>query len=72
VTAFYDTNIFVYAFTEGPKQAAARLALAEGGVISVQVLNEFANVMRRKHQRAWAEIEAALDVVPFDFRTCCQ
>ena len=38
----------------------ARLSLAEGGVISVQVINEFANVSRKKLQRSWAEIEEAI------------
>jgi predicted nucleic acid-binding protein len=67
VIAFFDTAIVVYAFTDGPKQTAARLALADGGVVSVQVLNEFANVMHRKNRRAWPEIEAALAVVCIRF-----
>lgn len=65
--AFFDTNVFVYAFANGPKQTEARLALADGGVVSVQVLNEFANVMRKKLRREWAEIEAALDVIRIRF-----
>jgi predicted nucleic acid-binding protein len=47
VSAFWDTNVFVYAFIAGPKQQVARRALMSGGVISVQVLNEFTNVMTR-------------------------
>lgn len=60
---FFDTNVLVYAFSDGPKRQPAREALAAGGVISAQVLNEFTNVSRRKQKREWAEIEAALAVV---------
>ncbi len=37
--------------------------LASGGVISVQVVNEFANVLRKKQRQQWPAIEAALGVV---------
>ena len=37
--------------------------LEAGGIISVQVLNEFVNVLRRKQRREWQEIEDALGVV---------
>jgi predicted nucleic acid-binding protein len=63
VSGFFDTNVLVYAFSEGPKREPAREALAAGGVISAQVLNEFTNVSRRKQKREWADIEAALAVV---------
>ncbi|HLW92931.1 MAG TPA: PIN domain-containing protein [Roseiarcus sp.] len=63
MTSFFDTNIFVYAFLDVPKQDAARAALADGGAISAQVLNEFVNVMRRKHQRSWRDVENALAVI---------
>jgi predicted nucleic acid-binding protein len=63
VTDFFDTNILVYAFSDGPKAQAAREALAVGGMISAQVLNEFTNVSRRKQKREWSEIEAALAVI---------
>ena len=35
-----------------------------GGMISVQVLNEFANVMTRKMRRPWEEVERFLSVHP--------
>ncbi len=60
---FFDTNVLVYAFVDGPRRMRAREALADGGIISVQVLNEFTNVSRRKHGRDWPEIEAALGVI---------
>lgn len=63
----FDTNIVIYAFTAGPKQAAARQALANGGFISVQVLNEFVNVMRKKRRAAWADIAGALFVIHTQF-----
>ena len=56
---FLDTNILVYAQTEDPRAARAREEIATGGIISVQVLNEFANVMRKKLDRSWEEISAA-------------
>lgn len=59
--AFLDTNILIYAQQSGPKGDAARALLAEGGVVSVQVLNEFAAVSARKFGRGWPEIGAALD-----------
>ena len=57
MSAFFDTNILIYAFTNDPKRDRAREVLADGGVISAQVLNEFTSVSRRKHARSWAEIE---------------
>lgn len=57
-----DTNIAIYAFTEmGSKAVAARTAFEQADFISVQLLNEFANVVRRKHGRSWDEIGVALD-----------
>lgn len=63
--AFLDTNVLIYAQQGGPKGDAARGLLAAGtGVLSVQVLNEFASVARRKLGRSWPEIDAAVaDVV---------
>ena len=60
---FFDTNVLVYAFSNGPKREPAREALAGGGMISAQVLNEFTSISRRKQKREWAEIEAALAVI---------
>ena len=58
---FFDTNVIVYAFEEGGrKQAPALNLLVAGGVTSVQVLNEFATVARRKLGFRWTEIEEAV------------
>jgi len=69
--AFLDTNILIYAVTDDRRAARARKALEKAQVISVQVLNEFANIARRKLGRTPGEIReaterfrAALDVLP--------
>ena len=61
---FFDTNVLVYAFAvDDPRGIRAESFLAEGGVIGVQVLNEFTNVARRKLAWNWKQIEAALRVI---------
>lgn len=61
---FFDTNILVYAFAANePRSDRAESLLADGGVIGVQVLNEFTNIARRKLAWDWKQIEAALDVI---------
>jgi predicted nucleic acid-binding protein len=61
VTGFFDTNILVYAQQDGAKAETARALLAQGGVLSVQVLNEFAAVASRKLRKNWDEIGAAIE-----------
>lgn len=61
---FFDTNVVVYAFQDGAlKQQAALDLLAAGGMTSVQVLNEFANVARRKLGFDWTQIEDAVAAI---------
>lgn len=61
---FLDTNIVVYAFSSNdPRNDKAEALLEAGGMISVQVLNEFVNVSRRKQQRDWKEIHDALSIL---------
>ena len=60
MTAFFDTNVLVYAQGPGAKGDAARGALMDGGIISVQVLNEFTNVLRRKFRLDWKSAAAAV------------
>ena len=60
MTVFFDTNVLVYAQGPGAKGDAARGALMDGGIISVQVLNEFANVLRRKFRLEWNIVAAAV------------
>ena len=68
VEAFLDTNILIYA-TQVDDARAARAAelLAAGGIISVQVLNEFASTAHRKLKRPWSEVRGALGIL----RTLC-
>lgn len=59
--AFHDTNVVVYAFIEaGRRSALAEELVATGGTVSVQVLNEFVNVARRKHALSWRAIRGSL------------
>jgi len=67
MSVFFDTNILVYAYSTDPKRARAQAAVAEGGVISAQVLNEFTNVLRNKQKQEWPIIEAAIRSVRFQF-----
>lgn len=61
---FIDTDILIYAFAANDARSAqAEAELAIGGVISVQVLNEFTNVARRQLAWDWAQIEASLDAI---------
>ena len=47
--AFFDTNVLLYLLSgDAAKADRAEELLAAGGVISAQVLNEFAAVARRK------------------------
>lgn len=62
--AFYDTNVLLYLLSAEPIEAdCAESLLAQGGCISVQVLNEFAAVAIRKLGLSWADIREVLDVV---------
>ena len=58
---FFDTSVLVYAFTNDPgRTPIAQQLLSDGGVISVQVLNEYVAVLRRKQGKEWNEVEQGL------------
>lgn len=59
----FDTNIAVYAFSQDQKAETAREILARANFLSVQVLNEYANVAVRKRQLLWPQIQAELAVI---------
>ncbi len=71
---FLDSNVLIYAFTNDPRAARAQELLAGDCITSVQGLNEFANIGRRKLGMDWIELKLALaslravlrDVVPVD------
>ena len=60
MSAFIDTNVLIYAQGAGAKSETAREAILAGGKVSVQVLNEFAAVLRRKFHVEWDQIADAL------------
>jgi predicted nucleic acid-binding protein len=66
--AFFDTNVILYAFREDDVRGqVAETLLAAGGALSVQVLNEFVAVARRKLDKSWEDVRRALDI----FRVFC-
>lgn len=60
---FVDGNVLVYAFTDDPRAAAAQGLLERGCTISVQGLNEFVNLARRKLGKSWAELRGDLAAI---------
>lgn len=66
---FFDTNVLLYLLSDDSQKAdRAETIIAQGGVISVQVLNEFASVTSRKLKMSYAEIRDALSII----RAVCQ
>ena len=66
--AFFDTNILLYLLSaDEAKAGQAEDTIAGGGVISVQVLNEFASVASKKLQMPYAEIQGIFSQI----RTIC-
>ena len=70
MTAFLDTSLLIYAQSGDPKGEIARQAILAGGVTSVQTVNEFTAVFRRKFRLDWhaiagavADLRTALDPV---------
>jgi len=65
---FFDTNVLIYAVAlDDPRNARAEQLLSSGGRISVQILNEFVSVARRKLQMPWSDVTEALAA----FRELC-
>ena len=61
---FFDTNVVLYRLSSDRAKAdRAEALLAEGGVISVQVLNEFVPVARRKSRMGWPEVNEVLQIL---------
>ena len=61
---FFDTSVILYAFLKDDTRGrVAETLLAAGGALSVQVLNEFVAVARRKLDRSWEEVRRALDIL---------
>jgi predicted nucleic acid-binding protein len=65
---FFDTNVLLYLLSKDSAKAdRAEGLLAEGGVVSVQVLNEFASVAFRKLSMTIPEVREILSII----RTVC-
>jgi predicted nucleic acid-binding protein len=60
---FFDSNVLLYLAADPAKAERSRALLQIGGTISVQVLNEVANVARRKMRLSWEETEELLDLI---------
>lgn len=62
--SFLDSNIIVYlASKQQAKADRAEELVTGGGTISVQVLNEIANVSRRKMGMSWVETRNFLSII---------
>jgi predicted nucleic acid-binding protein len=61
VKTFFDTNVLLDLLSEDEAKAdQVEELLKDGGVISVQVLNEFAAVASRKSGLSWREVKNIL------------
>jgi predicted nucleic acid-binding protein len=61
---FFDTNVLLYLLSADPSRAnRAEEVLAAGGIISVQVLNEFSSVAMRKLRMTVAEVREVLEPI---------
>lgn len=62
--AFVDTNVLIYLMSgDTTKADLAEAVVRAGAVVSVQVLNEIANVARRKLRMDWPETNEFLALV---------
>ena len=64
---FLDTNVLVCWLDAGPRADLVERLLAGDAVISVQVLNEFTNVLRKKRGTSLATIRELVDTL---LQTC--
>ena len=61
---FFDTNVLIYAVGKNdPRASRAEALLAGGGIVSIQSLNEFVSVARRKLGMPWKEVKEMLDII---------
>jgi predicted nucleic acid-binding protein len=76
VKSFIDTNVLIYWVDNSSRADVVEHLLTQQAVISVQVLNEFANVLRRKRAMSLPDVEIlcatlidTCDVVDVSVRT---
>ena len=58
-----DSNVLIYAFSTDTRADMAERLLERRCTVSVQALNEFANVARRKMGMSWDEIHQASEAI---------
>lgn len=62
--SFFDSNVLLYiASSDAAKAERAEAIVGSGGSISVQVLNEIANVARRKSRMSWQDTHVFLSLL---------
>jgi predicted nucleic acid-binding protein len=62
--SFFDTNVLLYlASSDAVKADRAEKLIDGGGTVSVQVLNEIANVARRKMRMSWGDTHSFLSML---------
>lgn len=60
---FFDSNILIHMFSQDEFKAETAESLAtNGGFISVQILNEVTQVLRKKLKLSWPEIDEIIAV----------
>ncbi len=69
--AFFDTNVLVYLITDDAQKAErAEELISKGGIVSVQILDEFATVAFRKFGKPWNQIRHTLAVLRSILEVC--
>ena len=62
--AFIDTNVLLYLISgDATKANRAEAVLGDGGIVSVQVLTEFADVALRKYSSPWTKVQDILSII---------
>jgi predicted nucleic acid-binding protein len=60
---FLDSNILIYAYSKEQRASIAQAICGRPHTLSIQSLNEFANVARRKLNFGWDEITEKLTAI---------
>jgi predicted nucleic acid-binding protein len=62
--SFLDTSVLIHIASDDPVKASqAEAIIGSGGAISMQVLNELANVARRKMRMSWQDTHTFLSLL---------
>ena len=63
IAPFLDSNILLYSYSDDSRASTAKDITSEPYSISVQVLNEFANVSIRKQKLHWETVETRITAI---------